>query len=192
MTEPLLHQSESLFGSEDRGADISPCGLYRYSLWRRWDYGKPAVVFVMLNPSTADADKDDQTIRKCIGFAERWDAGGIRVVNLYAYRATDKTELTEALGAGIDPVAARTAGIMNANDSAIIAAASDAERIIAAWGAWPGPLGLRTARVQDLLRGKHVEALKLTQQGHPWHPCYAGYDCEPVTYWTGMEVARAA
>jgi len=76
-----------------RGAVISSCGTYRYSLHRIWDDSRPVAVFVMLNPSTADADRDDPTIRKCVGFARSWKCGGIRVVNLFAYRATKPRDL---------------------------------------------------------------------------------------------------
>jgi hypothetical protein len=84
-----------LFG--DRGATLSDCGRYRYRLWRRWADG-PTVLFVMLNPSTADADVDDPTIRRCIGFARSWGAGALEVVNLYAWRATQPAELKAAVG----------------------------------------------------------------------------------------------
>ena len=63
-------------------------GRYRYQLWRRWGTGH-LCVWVMLNPSTADATTDDATIRKCMGFAKRWGFAGIEVVNLYALRSTD-------------------------------------------------------------------------------------------------------
>lgn len=80
------------------GAEISSCGLYRYALWRRWDTKLPVAVFVMLNPSTADASINDPTIRKCIGFAKRWNCGGIHVVNLFAFRATKPTALLGGFG----------------------------------------------------------------------------------------------
>lgn len=76
-----------------RDALISDCGKYRYWLTRAWDDERPTCAFVMLNPSTADADIDDPTIRKCIGFAQRLGFGGIVVVNLYSYRATKPTAL---------------------------------------------------------------------------------------------------
>lgn len=79
---------------EDRsGAIISPCGEYRYHLWRRWDESLPTMCWVMLNPSTADASEDDPTIRRCIGFAKREGCGGISVRNVFALRATDPAEL---------------------------------------------------------------------------------------------------
>lgn len=173
----------------DRGAEISSCGRYRYRLWRWWDPALPSVVFVMLNPSTADALADDQTIRKCVGFARRWGAGGIRVVNLYAWRATKPTDLAAAAARGED-VVGEFGGILNRNDSAIVAAPDPSSRIIAAWGAWPGPFPLRPARVQQLLGHLTVEALGLTKHGAPRHPLYVRGDVEPVPYWKAM--ARAA
>jgi hypothetical protein len=74
-----------------REAEISEDGKYRYALMRMWD-DKPLMMFCMLNPSTADATKDDPTIRRCIGFAKDRGYGGIYVVNLMAYRATDPAE----------------------------------------------------------------------------------------------------
>ena len=78
-----------------KSAQISPCGLYRYRLERFWS-DKPALPFVMLNPSTADADLDDPTIRRCMGFARREGAGGIIVATLHAFRATTPEELRKA------------------------------------------------------------------------------------------------
>src|SRR5207245_10014631 len=71
------------------GASFSRDRRYRYRLWRRWDAARPVVAFVMLNPSTADAARDDPTIRRWSGFARAWGYGRLEVVNLFAYRATD-------------------------------------------------------------------------------------------------------
>ena len=70
-------------------AGISECGCYRYWLTRTWNPRRATLCWVLLNPSTADADRDDPTIRRCQGFARSWGYGGIVVVNLFAYRATD-------------------------------------------------------------------------------------------------------
>ena len=77
-------------------AILSPCCQYRYVLTRQWNDSEP-VTWIMLNPSTADADKDDPTIRRCIGFAKAWGHGGIHVVNLFAFRATFTKSLKAAL-----------------------------------------------------------------------------------------------
>jgi hypothetical protein len=78
-----------------RTALLSPCGTFRYRLGRRWSDG-PTVAFVLLNPSTADEVVDDPTVRRCIRFSERDGYGGLEVVNLYAYVATDPADLRRA------------------------------------------------------------------------------------------------
>lgn len=111
-----------------RLADISDCGRYRYRLGRRWGWGPP-LAFIMLNPSTADADVDDPTIRRCMGFARREGCGGIVVVNLFALRATDPAELRKS---AVDPV-----GPENdmAIESLIDAPLATGARVVCAWGA---------------------------------------------------------
>jgi hypothetical protein len=164
-----------------RYAHLSLDEKYRYSLERRWGApGDDLALFIMLNPSTADANIDDPTIRKCMGFARRWHLNGIRVVNLYAYRATNPRDLS----ACADPE-----GLVE-NDRQIFLAVRGCRRIICAWGASPGPHADRPRRVWDLLiealgPSKHVprpEALGLTKHGHPRHPLYAPYDLRPVPF----------
>lgn len=168
-----------LFG--DRGADFSHCGRYRYLLWRRWGTG-PVVVFCMHNPSTADASQDDPTIRRCVGFARDWGFGALRVVNLYAYRATHPRELDQ-LGADAitEPIAP---GQDLHNDIAILAAAASADRIVAAWGARPGPSPTRAGLVHELLAvtRKPLVALGLTAGGEPRHPLYVRADSTPIPF----------
>ena len=105
------------------GAAFSPCGRYRWHLARTWDADGSRVAFVALNPSTADATHDDPTIRRCIGFARRWGAGGVDVVNLYAFRATKPRDLFAA----DDPVGPD-------NDAWIDAVVARADRVVLAWG----------------------------------------------------------
>ena len=76
-------------------AVLSDDKVYRYELRRRWGPGM-LLEWVMLNPSTADADNDDPTIRRCISFAKAWGYDGIRVTNLFAYRATKPANLLTA------------------------------------------------------------------------------------------------
>ena len=68
----------------EKGAVISECQNYRYSLWRIWDESKPLIGFIGLNPSTADHREDDKTISRCIKFADSWGAGGFYMMNLFA------------------------------------------------------------------------------------------------------------
>jgi hypothetical protein len=80
-------------GGMKKHAVISQDNKYRYQLSRIWDEEKPKVLFIMLNPSTADADKDDPTIRKIVKFSQSWGYGGVYVGNLYAFRSTDPKAL---------------------------------------------------------------------------------------------------
>lgn len=111
-----------------KGAIISDCETYRYRLWRIWNENAAKIMWIMLNPSTANAEEDDPTIRRCIGFARNWGYGGIYVENLYAYRSTDPKELKTAA----DPEGP-------ANRDHLISMMNDSEKIICAWGNKQGP-----------------------------------------------------
>ena len=74
-------------------AIISNSGLYRYELHREWDKKKGKVLFIMLNPSTADGDKDDLTTIRCINFAKKWGYGGLMIGNIYPFRAKRPKDL---------------------------------------------------------------------------------------------------
>lgn len=146
----------------ERTAQISEDQLYRYELTRRFDE-EPLLTFVMLNPSTADADVDDPTIRRCISFARRDGWGGIRVVNLYALRSTDPKALLTAA----DPVGDRNDSVLR---GAFMLAASGDRPIVAAWGANAKPA--RVAHVLSLVSGARFMCFGTTKSGQPKHPLY--------------------
>lgn len=150
-------------------AAISNCGTYRYTLTRTWDSSRRSALWVMLNPSTADAHVDDPTIRKCIGFARLWGYGAIEVVNLFAMRATDPKELdgpTDPLGPS--------------NDGAIAVATARAGMIVAAWGANAYARCRAKAVLKQLHRAGDVYALRVNKDGSPQHPLYVPYTACPV------------
>ncbi len=136
---------------------------YRYTLSRAWDETAPAMTFVLLNPSTADATHDDPTLRRCIGFARRWGYGSLTVVNLFALRATNP----RALRAADAPVGAE-------NDAHIIAACEGAARIVCGWGNH-GILHARDIAVCGLLLDFPLWCLGTTKQSQPKHPLYVPY-----------------
>ena len=76
-----------------KSAIISDCNKYRYELHREWDKDKGKVLFVMLNPSTADADNNDLTTIRCMNFAKKWGYGGIMIGNIYPFRAKRPKDL---------------------------------------------------------------------------------------------------
>lgn len=156
----------------ERDAVISPCGKYRYALKRGWKEGKDVCVFLMLNPSTADALKDDATIRRCIGFAHRWGYQILHVVNIFALRSTDPKLLYRTP----DPVGPD-------NDKWILELTQAATCVVAAWGAHGSHMG-RANEVLKMLKGAtpsvNVWALGLTKDLHPRHPLYAPNDSQLV------------
>ena len=154
----------------ERGAEISECGRYRYALRRRWDDSKPAVMFIMLNPSIADARQDDPTIMKCIRYAQSWGYGELLVGNLFAWRSSRP----EALLSTADPVGPD-------NDAALLAMAQRASRIIAAWGSWGSHCGLKErAQIARRLFDGRLYALKINSgSGQPGHPLYLPDSIKP-------------
>lgn len=142
---------------------------YRYKLIREWDVSLPSVAFIGLNPSTADESVDDPTIRRCVGFAKAWGYGRLVMLNLFAYRATDPTELRRL---DIEPVGAL-------NDVFLRALPLHSELIVAAWGAQGTYLG-RDVVVRQRLPNLHY--LRLTQGGQPSHPLYLPGDLTPVLW----------
>lgn len=143
----------------DHGANISPDGNYRYSLFREWDKGKGSVGFIGLNPSTADADLDDPTIRRCVGFARAWGYGSLYMLNLFAFRATLPSTMLKA----IYPVGPD-------NDAVLRAASRRVDLVVAAWGNLGAHRG-RDDEVRAMFKGR-LHYLRLTTLGHPAHPLY--------------------
>lgn len=148
----------------ERSAHVSNDGRYRYALWRRWGLG-PYALFILLNPSTADAEKEDPTSRRCINFAASWGYNAMCIVNLFAYRSTDPAGLLRA----DDPV-----GHYN-NETIRMLSVAAAIRV-AAWGNHGSFLGRGTA-VRSMVRG--LQILKMTKLGHPSHPLYLPASLKP-------------
>lgn len=157
-----------------RGAEISPCGRYRYLLTRSRMFGKGACTFVMLNPSTADGRDDDPTIRRCLGFIDDWGFEQLRVVNLFAWRATFPKDMLQQ----VDPVGPD-------GDGWILRACSDADRIVCAWGAFSAPLvQARALQVRRLLSdaGHRLHHLGLSKDGAPRHPLFLKRSAQPQEF----------
>lgn len=151
----------------DKGAIISECGKYRYQLYRIWDRKLPFVMFCMLNPSTADATKDDRTIEKIKRFTEKWEYGGFYVGNLFAYRSTNPAELS-----GVNfPL-----HILTTNLDHIKKMAAICELKMLAHGNPP-------IDYPDFKRFPFDwHYLKLTKSGNPYHPLYLKEDLTPIKF----------
>jgi hypothetical protein len=152
-------------------AVISECGKFRYRLTRTWGYGSP-LLFIMLNPSTADSEVDDATIRRCVKFAQSHDFPGLEVVNLFAYRATDPRDLRNA-GYPLGPE----------NDEHIAAAVKDSAAVCLAWGANVAGLE-RPQIVLPMVRqmGVKLQCLRITRSGYPQHPLMLPSSCRLMPF----------
>lgn len=153
-----------------KNASLSPCEQYRYQLERRTSKlaaKRSTVAFIGLNPSTADASVDDPTIRRCTNFALKWHFKTMIMVNLFARRATEPTELKQVN----DPI-----GI--ANDDYINEALGRASLVIACWGEH-GILLERASEIRSR-HGRRLHALKLNRSGQPAHPLYLSGTLTPV------------
>lgn len=150
-------------------AVYSDCESYRYLLAREWQPAAGRVLFVMLNPSTATEFQNDPTVERCERRARALGFGAFRVVNIFAYRATDP----KVMRAVEDPVGA-------GNDAAIVESLDWADQVVCAWGGHGAYLG-RGRLVAQLLRskGKALFHLGLTRDGEPKHPLYIGYAEQP-------------
>lgn len=156
----------------ERGAVISDCGKYRYLLRRTWDQERMRALFVMLNPSTADAEIDDPTIRSCMRLCKNWGYGSFEVVNLFGWRATDPSELAKA----DDPVGPANQRIVNA---AIVRT----DVAICAWGANPAAEQRASSMWSNIHRNRPtVFCLGVTKSGYPRHPLYIKTGTVPVIY----------
>jgi len=150
----------------ERSAVISECKLYRYELSRVWDSDKPWVLFICLNPSTADHEVEDNTSRVCINYANRWGYGGLVIANLFAYRSTDPSELYKVS----DPVG-------KDNDKYLKQLSGEASETVCAWGDDGGYLD-RDLTVLPLLR--EPKCLTMLKSGRPGHPLYKNKELKPI------------
>lgn len=157
-----------------RDAYLSECGQYRYWLTRIWNRSRPFLPWVMLNPSTADAEKDDATIRVVVGRSALLGYGGVVVLNLFAYRATDP----KVMKAASDPVGPE-------NMDVILEIARRYKRIMCAWGDDGGHMrqasniSAMLVNMDPLNSGISLWHLGLTKGGNPKHPLRISYSVEP-------------
>jgi hypothetical protein len=159
----------------EQNAVISPCGAYRYVLTRQVGPGERRATFIMLNPSTADALKDDPTIRRCIGFAQRWGCGQLVVLNLFAFRATDPADLKRA-AAPVGPENGAWFDRTLVDDLSV-------GPVVCGWGVHGAHLGQDVVVISWLHQfGVRPLALGVTKDGHPKHPLYVPYSAELVPF----------
>lgn len=148
------------------GAIFDAKALYRYALWRTWDDQLATMMFLMLNPSTADELKSDQTVRRCERRALALGYGSVYVGNLFAVRSTKPQGIYWA-----------PAPIGEWNDHYLLTMARQSSEIVCAWGNHGTHRG-RSKAVLELLKGERFKLrhLGITQAGEPTHPLYMPKD----------------
>jgi len=152
----------------NKNATFSDCRKYRYALSRTWNGKKKTILFIGLNPSTANEKIDDPTIRRCINYAQNWGYGSLLMVNLFAYRATLPSELKNVK----NPIG-------NDNDLHILELSKKADLTVAAWGN-EGFLLNRDKVVKKLI--PNLMCLKINKSGQPAHPLYQKKDLKLIKY----------
>ncbi len=172
-------------------AVYSCCGLYRYSLTRTWDETGPRLLWILLNPSTADERRNDPTIERCERRARAHGFGAFRVVNIFGFRATDPADLRRA-AAPVGP----------SNDRIVLRAVSTwagraGDCVACGWGAHGAhridgePAGRGKSIERKLRRAGHaLFHLGLTAEGHPRHPLYISYK-QPFLPWEPKVFTRS-
>jgi hypothetical protein len=153
-------------------AEYSDCEAYRYALTRVWDDAGRRALFIMLNPSTATEVQNDPTVERCERRARALGFGAFRVLNIFAFRATDPRRMR----AVPDPVGPE-------NDAMILGSLPWADQVICAWGTHGAHMG-RGPAVAAMLRAAAVPLwhLGLSKAGHPKHPLYIAYDVQPMLW----------
>lgn len=147
-----------LFENVNEGAEFSGDRKYRYALWRIWDESKPLVMFVGLNPSTANETDNDPTIRCVIKFAKQWGYGGVYMANLFGLVSSNPADLLTCK----DPV--------GDNDHQLEIFSRKCKDVVFAWGKFNQAQG-RRAVVEIMFPGAFCIGKK---DGHPFHPLWAG------------------
>jgi hypothetical protein len=152
------------------GAHFSDCRKYRYSLWRIWDERKALVMFIGLNPSTANEDSNDATIKRVISIAQNLDFGGVVMCNCFPFISTDPKQLENS-------------GNLELNLMTLVEWSSKVADIVFAWGNFPI---VKTEGMEGVLVKKFpgAKALHINLNGSPKHPLYCRKDSQFVDFCT--------
>lgn len=159
--------AEKLFNDQDNGASFSEDRKYRYALWRIWNRSKPFVMFIGLNPSTANESTDDATIRRVKTIAANLGYGGVYMMNCFAYISTDPKGLITHTDKD--------------NDAFLKTVSTQTQDTIFAWGNFEVVKSTkRDKELKSML--PNAKALHINKNGSPKHPLYCKSDIQPVPF----------
>lgn len=149
---------------------FSPCRKYRYTLVHKIGGGVGRIAWIGLNPSTADEQTLDPTLRRVRGFSKLWGFDEFVMLNLFAFRSTDPLALMRE----VDPVGPE-------NNAHLLAETMTATAVVAAWGV-NGVVNNQDRKVMTLLKDEVLLCLGQTKHGHPKHPLYVAGTAKPVAF----------
>lgn len=155
-----------------KSAIYSDCEKYRYELRRVWNHKEKLVCWIMLNPSTADAEHNDPSVQRCMNYTKSWKYGGVIITNLFGLRSTDPKKLwstNEPIGPG--------------NEEFIINADKEADLTVMAWGIH-GLYKNQAQHILNFLRQPHF--LSLTRNCCPRHPLYLKKNLQPQKWYNNI------
>lgn len=150
-----------------QGAIFSKCGKYRYLLSRDWNKEKRIAMCIGLNPSNANADKNDPTINILIRTLAKLDFGGLRMVNLYAYVSSKPAKLFEVS----DP--------QGQNDAWLLTTAHGCQEIIFCWGSFKN-IEHRARKVKEMFPS--AKCFGKNANKTPLHPM--------AIMWQGLKIEK--
>ena len=157
--------------NEPSGAVFVEDRTHRLYLWRRWNKSQPWIMFIGLNPSTADERLNDPTIRRCIGFAERWGYGGMFMCNVFTLVSSDPAKLNTRIPE------------VKGSSLAMRVIRDKCDKAVASWGGLITKVKDREDRVaRTITELSPLYCLGTTKQGHPRHPLYIPYSQELVLF----------
>lgn len=155
-----------------RTCAFSPCRTYRYELRIIWDVQRSPLMVIGLNPSKADENQDDPTLRRCQDFAHRWNHGGLVMTNLFAYRSTDPRAMLRFQGDAVGPD----------NDEALVRAVYECNFVLCAWGKHGAHQGRAATVYKRLHQFATLHCLRLNKDGSPEHPLYVPATTQPIPF----------
>lgn len=162
----------------ERAANLSACGTYRWTLSRRWASGGSSVCWIMLNPSTADAEVDDPTIREVIRFSRLWGYQAATVVNLYPFRSSSPAKCRRWADWEAHGPDWAVRDLIQENAEVVAREARGAELVIAAWGAAPWASDWAQHVAEEYVLGSSrpwdLYCLGTNSDGSPRHPLARG------------------
>lgn len=172
MQNSFKMNSMELF-KNNNGASFSECREYRFALWRIWDESKPLVMFIGLNPSTANETEPDQTIKSVTRISKNLGYGGFYMMNCFPYVSTNPNDLID------HDKTVYSQQQFFINNQKLKEVSDKCKDIVFAWGKFKV---LQKRSLELIKMFPHAKALILNKDNSPRHPLYVKSDCQLIPF----------